>query len=138
MTGRFACGGKRDMIYVEVGTRLIVLGKNLLTNLTGLIRRTFREEDNHLAEFLIRTLCNNIRYAHVGTKLTLEFLSLDFQTARADDIVFATKNTETMVGGKRGNIVGDEAVWTNLWGLDDQAIFGRKTDADRRKWSVPK
>jgi hypothetical protein len=138
MTGRFACGGKRDMVYVEVGTRLIVLGKDLLTNLTGLIRRTFREEDNHLAEFLIRALRNNKRYAHVRTELTLEFLSLDFQTTRADDIVFATKNTETMVGGKRGNIVGDEAVRTNLWGLDDQAIFGRKTDADRRKWSVPK
>ena len=119
------------------------LGKNALADLTGIRDRAFGKEDNDLAEFWIWTLRYNIRCAQMGTELTFELLSLDLQTARADDVVFTTKDpkarvqtspdpsslqlcwlatagTQELRRGKNGDIVGSEGFGADFRGIDDE------------------
>ena len=97
MAGGLTGSGERNAGNVKVRTRLIVFGQDMLTDLTGLSCRTFGKENDDLTKFLIGTFCNDKRSTKVGTQLAFEFFSLNFQTTRTDDIVFATKNAKTLV-----------------------------------------
>ena len=72
----------------------------------------------------------------MGAQLALYFLDLDLDAARADDIVFATKNAEA--GGEDFNdIVGDEGLWAHLGGIDDQTAIRGLGDRDGGEGRVP-
>ena len=85
--GGFTSGGERDVIDVHVGTGLMKLGQDTRADLAGLVDRPFGEEDDNLAELLIGALCNQIRYAKMGTEPALEFLGLNLETTGADGVV---------------------------------------------------
>ena len=124
MAGGFASGGKGDAGDVEIGARLMELGEDALADLTGFIGGAFGEQDDNLAEFLIGTLGNYIRYAHVGTELTLEFLSLNLQASGADDVVFSSDNPKfRKIRRSFSNIIGDESFRTDLRGVDDETAL---------------
>ncbi len=94
VTGGFACFGERDAGYMEIGARLMETGENMLADLTGIIGGALGEEDDDLAEFRIGTFGNEEGIGKMRTELTLEFLSLNLETAGTDGIVLTTKNTE--------------------------------------------
>lgn len=57
-TGWFPSGSERDMDDMDIGAWMVVFGKDALTDLTGIVCRTFGEEDNDFAKFGIRTFTN--------------------------------------------------------------------------------
>ena len=96
MAGGLACFCKGDTSDVEVGARLMETGKDTLAELAGLISRAFGEENDHLAEFLIRTFGDEEGRRKMGTELALELFGLDFEPSRTDDVVATTENAETV------------------------------------------
>ena len=133
MAGGFSCSGEGNLSDMEVNARLMEFGKNALADLTGLIGGAFGEEDDSLAEFLIRTLRNNIRYAHVGAQLRLKLFGLNLQTTRTDDVILAAEDSETL-RREFCDIIGDERLRTDLRGMDDETALIRKTY--QRVWNV--
>lgn len=82
------------MSNVDVGTRMVVLGKNALTDLTGIRDRAFGKKDDDLTEFLIRTFSDKEGGREVRTELTLELLGLDLQASGANGVVATTEDAE--------------------------------------------
>ena len=81
---------------MDVGTGLMELWKNALADLTGFVDRAFGEEDDNFPKLLVGSLCDDIRYAKMGAKLTFEFFGLDLETTGADCIVPATEDAEIL------------------------------------------
>lgn len=98
------CFGERDAGYMEIGARLMETGENMLADLTGIIGGALGEEDDDLAEFRIGTFGNEEGIGKMRTELTLEFLSLNLETAGTDGIVLTAEDTE---GGRV-----DSGQWT--------------------------
>ena len=55
-TGRFTRLCEGDMVEMNVGTRLMVFGKDALADLTCLINETLRQQDDYLTKLHIGTL----------------------------------------------------------------------------------
>ena len=80
------------MSDMEKGARVVEFRKDAIADLACLIGGALSEEDDDLAEFLIRTLRDDKRFMEVWTKLAFEFFGLNLQTAGADDVVFSSDN----------------------------------------------
>ena len=94
MAGGFAGGGVGDAGNVEISARLVETRKDAVADLTCLVDGAFSEEDDNLAEFFVGTLGDEERRREIRAELALEFLGLDFQTTRADDVIFSSDNTK--------------------------------------------
>ena len=57
-TGWFPSGSEGDVGNMDVSAWIVVFGEDALTDLTGIVYRTFGEEDNDFAKFGIRTFTN--------------------------------------------------------------------------------
>jgi len=125
--GGLACLCQWDMIYMEIGTGLVVLGKDTLTDLPSLIDGAFREQDDNLPELHIRALAYQIRYTQVGAQLSLQFLGLDLQTARTDNVVLATKDAEAL-WRQFGDVIGNQSFRTHLRRINHQTVILRQTN----------
>jgi hypothetical protein len=68
--------------------------------------------------------------------VTLHFLNLNLDASGADDIVLSSEDTEAL-GGNLGDVVGDEAFWTDLGSIDDKTAFVGEADLNRGKRRVP-
>ena len=123
------------MVEMDVGTGLMVLWEDALADLPGFIDRTLCQQDNHLAEFGIRALAYQIRYAHVGTELAFYFFRLDLDTSRADDIVFSSHNFK-FLGRKLSDVVGDKGGGTNLGSIDHKTALVGKTKTNPKERGI--
>lgn len=81
MSGGFSCLGEGNLVDVEVDFGLMEFGKDALADSASIRGRAFCDKDDNLTELLIGTFADDKRYGHVGTQLTLEFLSLYLQTS---------------------------------------------------------
>ena len=61
LTGGLACLGEGDMVEVDVGAGLMVLGEDALTDFTGLINRALRQQYDNLTKFRIGEFTYYIR-----------------------------------------------------------------------------
>ena len=73
--------GEGDLVDVEVDFGLMEFGKDALADSASIGGRAFCDKDDNLTELLIGTFADDKRYRHVGTQLTLEFLSQNFQAS---------------------------------------------------------
>ena len=81
LSGGFAGFSEGNLVDVEVGFGLMEFGKDALADGASIGGRAFCDEDDNLTELLIGTFADDKRCSHVRPQLTLEFLSLDFQTS---------------------------------------------------------
>jgi hypothetical protein len=88
------CFCERNTGNVEIGTRLMEMGENMLASLTGIVGGALGEENDYLAKFRIGTFRDEEGIGKMRTELAFEFLCLNFETTRTDGIVLTTKNTE--------------------------------------------
>lgn len=121
---------------MKIHLRLIEFGKDSFAHLLSLIDRTFGEQDNHLTKLGVGALRDEERHLQIGAQPTFHLLDLDLDTTRTDHIILSPQNAETAFG-EFGDIVGDEALGTDQWGIDYQTIVFIETDLHRRERSVP-
>ena len=120
---------------MEIDTGMVVFGKNALTDFTCLIDSAFGEQDHRLTEFGIRTLRNEERGLQMGAQLTLHRLYLDLDATRTDYIVLTTQDAE-LSSRQLGDIVGDKALRTDFWSIDDETTVIIETYFDRRERGI--
>ena len=75
------------MIYMEIGTGMMVFGKDALADCPCLIDSAFGEQDHDLTKLGIRSLGDEERCLQMGMQLALHLLDLNLDASRTDDIV---------------------------------------------------